>query len=113
MMLLKPVLIIAIIAVAMIGVMVSSVSESHGSFTPVLPVYIEDDVPTIAEFKKMNQNLLLKNYSPHSIVRENGEKIDLSKGTQKKIEEIFTWIINRLEIEEMNLDQGTQDSFSS
>ena len=44
---------------------------------------------------------------------ENGEKIDLSKGTQKKIEEIFTWIINRLEIEEMNLDQGTQDSFSS
>ena len=44
---------------------------------------------------------------------ENGEKIDLSKGTQKKIEEIFTWIINRLEIEEMNIDQGTQDSFSS
>ena len=52
------------------------IDESYGSFTPVVPVYIEDDVPTMAEFKKMNQNLLLKDYAPHSIVRENGEKID-------------------------------------
>ena len=71
----KPVFIIAIVAVAMI-VLVFNMGESYGSFTPVLPVYIEDDVPTIAEFKKMNQNLLLKNYAPHSIVRDNGEKID-------------------------------------
>jgi hypothetical protein len=61
------------VAVAMIGIMVPSV---FASFTPVLPVYIEDDIPTIDEFKKMNQNLLLKNYAPYSMVRENGEKID-------------------------------------
>jgi len=53
-----------------------SIDESFGSFTPVLPVYIEDDIPTITEFKKSTQNLLLKNYTPHSIVRENGERID-------------------------------------
>ena len=46
----KSILIIAIVAVAMI-VLVFNVDESYGSFTPVLPVYIEDDVPTIAEFK--------------------------------------------------------------
>ncbi|ARS64443.1 hypothetical protein NMSP_0823 [Candidatus Nitrosomarinus catalina] len=67
--------IIAIVAVAMI-VLVFNVDESYGSFTPVLPVYIEDDVPTIAEFKKMNQNLLLKNHAPHSTLRDNGEKIE-------------------------------------
>ena len=112
MMLLKPVLIIAIIAVAMIGVMVSSVSESHGSFTPVLPVYIEDDVPTIAEFKKMNQNLLLKNYSPHSIVRENGEKIDSyyfyekSKGIR-----IITYIEDSTDEELKNYIPFTSDYF--
>jgi hypothetical protein len=51
-------------------------NSSYASFSPVLPIYIEDDVPTINEFKKMNQNLLLKNYQPYSIVRENGEKIE-------------------------------------
>ena len=71
----RSLLIIAIVAVVMI-VLVFNVDESYGSFTPVLPVYIEDDVPTIAEFKKMNQNVLLKNYAPHSILRDNGEKIE-------------------------------------
>jgi AAA15 family ATPase/GTPase len=73
---------------------------------------------TIAE-KSMANSEIVKESGKEMYARmflekvENGEKIDLSKGTQKKIEEIFTWIINRLEIEEMNLDQGTQDSFSS
>ena len=71
----KPVFLIAIVAVAMF-VLVFNVDESYGSFSPVLPIYIEDDVPTIAEFKKMNQNVLLKNHAPHSILRDNGEKID-------------------------------------
>jgi hypothetical protein len=70
---LKSVFIIVIVAVAMFGL---SMGESYGSFTPVLPVYIQDNVPTIAEFKKVNQNLLLGDYVPYSIVRENGEKIE-------------------------------------
>lgn len=53
-----------------------SVDESFGSFTPVIPVYIEDDIPTITEFKKSIQERLEKNYTPYSVVRENGEKID-------------------------------------
>ena len=72
----KPVLIIAIVVVCSVVALELNMDESYGSFTPVIPVYIENDVPTIAEFKEMNQNLLLKNYSPHSIVRDNGEKID-------------------------------------
>jgi hypothetical protein len=73
---LKPVVIIAIAVVCSVVALGLSMDESYGSFTPVLPVYLENDIPTIAEFKKMNQNLLLKNYAPHSIVRENGERID-------------------------------------
>ena len=72
----KPVVIIAIAVVCSVVALGLSMDESYGSFTPVLPVYLENDIPTIAEFKKMNQNLLLKNYAPHSIVRENGERID-------------------------------------
>ena len=88
------------------------VDESYGSFTPVLPVYIEDDVPTIAEFKKTNQNLLLKNYAPHSIVRENGEKIDSyyfyekSKGIR-----IITYIEDSTDKELKNYIPFTSDYF--
>ena len=64
MILLKPVFVIAVVAVAMIGLIFPSIGESHGSFTPVLPAYIQDDMPTIAEFKKSPQNILLKDYAP-------------------------------------------------
>ena len=108
----KSVFIIAIVAVTMIGVMIPSVSESHGSFTPVLPVYIEDDVPTITEFKKMNQNLLLKNYAPHSIVRENGEKIDSYYFYEKsKSIRIITYIEDSTDEQVKNYIPFTSDYF--
>jgi hypothetical protein len=53
-----------------------SINEAYGSLTPVIPLYIEDDVPTIDEFKKYTQHELLENFTPLSLVRENGEQID-------------------------------------
>ncbi len=50
--------------------------ESDAIFTPVTPVYLIKEVPTISDFKKFSQSELLDDYNPHSIVRENGERID-------------------------------------
>lgn len=52
------------------------ISESDAIFTPVTPVYLVKEVPTISDFKKFTQSELLDDYNPHSIVRDNGERID-------------------------------------
>ena len=98
----------------MIGVIVPSIDKSYGTFTPVLPVYLEDDIPTLAEFKKTSLNELLENYSPHSIVRENGEKIDTyffyekSKGIR-----IITYIEDSTDERLKNYTPFNSDSFLS
>ena len=53
-----------------------SILESNAIFTPVLPIHIVDEAPTVTEFRKFSQNSLLKDYNPVSLVRENGERID-------------------------------------
>lgn len=50
--------------------------ESDAIFTPVTPVYLVKEVPTISDFKKFSQSELLDDYNPHSIVRDNEERID-------------------------------------
>ncbi|RZD41820.1 MAG: hypothetical protein CXT78_10410, partial [Thaumarchaeota archaeon] len=89
-----------------------SIDESYGSFTPVLPAYIEDDIFTITDFKKSIQERLEKNYTPHSIVRENGERIDTyffyekSKGIR-----IITYIEDSTDEELKNYIPFTSDYF--
>lgn len=50
--------------------------ESDAIFTPVIPVYLVDEAPTISDFKKFSQKNLLADFSPYSLVRDNGERID-------------------------------------
>ncbi len=52
------------------------ISESDAIFTPVTPVYLIKEVPTISDFKEFGPGELLEEYNPHSIVRDNGERID-------------------------------------
>ena len=52
------------------------ISESEAIFTPTTPVYLIKEVPTISDFKKFSQSELLGDYNPHSIVRDNGERVD-------------------------------------
>ncbi len=50
--------------------------ESDAIFTPVTPVYLVKEAPTINDFKNFSQSELLNDFNPHSIVRDNGERID-------------------------------------
>ena len=52
------------------------ISESDAIFTPVTPVYLIKEVPTISDFKEFGPGELFGEYNPQSIVRENGERID-------------------------------------
>ncbi len=70
----KAVIIIAVAFVLLIFPLL--ISESNAIFTPVIPVYLIDESPTINDFKKFSQSSLLEDFNPYSLVRENGERID-------------------------------------
>lgn len=52
------------------------IAESEAIFTPVIPIYQVNEAPTISDFQKLSQSALLGDFTPYSLVRENGERID-------------------------------------
>ena len=68
----------AIIIAIAVALLISPflITESNAIFTPVIPVYLVNESPTISDFQKLSQSELLGDFNPYSLVRENGERID-------------------------------------
>lgn len=64
----------------------------EAAFTPVIPAYKVQKLPTIQDFVSKTQSELLGDFVPYTILRDNGEKIQsylLSSGASKEFIMIF------------------------
>ena len=68
------ILLLSVLVVSLLSI--TFVTSANAIFSPVIPIFEVDKVPNEKDFKSIKQEVLVKDFTPFSVTRDNGEKIE-------------------------------------